>query len=44
MSEREAMTPRKSKKAKPIKKGKALPAVRPLTRVGSPFITGGSKP
>jgi len=35
--------PKKQKKAAAIKKGKSLPAVRPLTRVGSPFI-GGSKP
>ena len=38
---------KKSKKAKKpaaIKKSKALPAVRPLTRVGSPFIVGTNKP
>jgi len=31
---------KKSKRPASIKKGKSLPAVRPLTRVGSPFITG----
>lgn len=32
--------PKKSKKPASFKKGKSLPAVRPLTRVGSPFISG----
>jgi hypothetical protein len=36
--------PKKPKKPAAIKKAKALPAVRPLTRVGSPFILGTNKP